>query len=120
MTEPTRSAAVKLGVLGVYAPDPADPSDECYGLYLLIGGQTVFVDIREDKHLEQRKLKALDLFAHSKELEASLRKFVRDNPTFGSRSVGYIGLHSKNLEQGEVFWDPTGYTVLRGLTFALE
>ncbi|HEX5788576.1 MAG TPA: hypothetical protein VFY03_10370, partial [Woeseiaceae bacterium] len=86
--------AVKLGVLGVYAPDPADSSDECYGLYLLIGGQAVFVDIREDKHLEQRKLKALDLFAHSKELEASLEQFVRDNPTFASRSVDYIGLHS--------------------------
>lgn len=120
MTEPTHSEAVELGALGVYAPDPADPSDECYGLYLLIGGQSVFVHIREDKHLEQRKLRALDLFVHSKELEASLEQFVRDNPTFASRSVGYIGLHSNNLEQGEVFWNPIGYTALRGLTFALE
>src|SRR5689334_12230582 len=115
MAEPTHNAAVTLGALGVYAPDPADPSDECYGLYLLIGEQPVFVDIREDTYREQRKLKALDLFAHSKELDASLKQFVRANPTFASRSVGYIGLHSNNLEQGEVFWDPTGYTVLRGL-----
>ena len=120
MAEPIDNAAVTLGVLGVYAPDPADPSDECYGLYLLIAGQSVFVDIREDKYLAQRKLKALDLFAHTKELEVSLEQFVRHNPMFASRSVGYIGLHSNNLEQGEVFWDPEGYTVLRGLTFALE
>ena len=120
MVVPTSVAAPQLGVLGVYAPDPADPADECYGLYLLINGQSVFVDIREDKYLEQRKLRALHLFAHTNELEASLKHFLRVNPAFASRSVGYIGLHSNNLEQGEVFWEPTGYTVLRGLVFALE
>src|SRR4051812_40690462 len=104
-------------MLGVYAPDAADPSDKCYGLYLRIAGHLVFVDIREDKHLEQRKLKALELFAQSEQLGVSLERFVRENPTYASRSVGYIGLHANNLDQGEVFWDPTGYTVLRGLTF---
>ena len=120
MVQQTSVAAVEFGVLGVYAPDPADPVDKCYGLYLRIGAQTVFVDIREDKYLEQRKLRALDLFAHSNELEISLRQFLRDNPEFAPRTVGYIGLHSKNLDQGEVFWDPAGYTVLKGLSFALE
>jgi hypothetical protein len=120
MTKTIRSAAVTLGVLDVYAPDRADPSYECYGLYLSIGAQPVFVDIRQDMRLEQRKLKAMDLFVHSKELEASFERFIADNPAFSTRSVRYIGLHSKNLEQGEVFWDPTGYTLLKDLTFVLE
>lgn len=120
MPEPTDIPAVKPGVLGEYAPDPADPTDKCFGLYLVIGGRSVFVDIREDKYLEQRKAKALTLFASTRELELSLEGFVRENLAFSSRAITYIGLHSKNLDQGEVFWEPTGYTLLKGLSFVLE
>ena len=109
-----------LGVLGTYAPDPADPSDRCYGLYLRIGSQLAFVHIRDDTLLEQRKLKAISLFNHSEDLAISLAQFLNDNPDFGTRSLAYIGLHAKNLEQGEVFWNPNGYTILRGLTFELK
>ena len=120
MPESTTVASYVPGVLGNYAPDPADPSDECYGLYLVLSGRPVFVDIREDKYLEERKRKALELFTNSKDLEISLVQFVRENPEFVPRSVTYIGLLSKNLDQGEVFWDPTGYTLLQGLTFVLK
>jgi hypothetical protein len=120
MTRADANAGVVYGVLGNYAPDSNDPEDECYGLYLQIDQHSIFVDIREDKYLEQRKLKALQLVENCKTLQISLENFVLSNPTFKSRSVSYIGLHSKNLDQGEVFWDPTGYTLLRGVSFVLE
>jgi hypothetical protein len=120
MTRDDAIAGIVCGVLGNYAPDQNDLEDECYGLYVQIGQHSVFIDIREDKYLEQRKLKAMQLFENSKALETSLDTFVHANPAFESRSVSYIGLHSKNLDQGEVFWGPTGYTLLRGLSFVLE
>ena len=120
MAPPEPTSELPLGVLGRYAPDSADPSDLCFGLYVRIGAELVFVDIREDKLLEQRKLRALALFNQSEELEASLKSFLRKNPEYAPRSLAYIGLHAKNLEQGEVFWDPSGYTILRGTTFELE
>ena len=120
MAPPEPTTEPPLGVLGRYAPDSADPSDLSYGLYIRIGTQLAFVDIREDKFLEQRKLKAVALFDQSKELETSLETFLRSNPEFVPRSLAYIGLHATNLEQGEVFWDPAGYTILRGTTFELE
>ena len=111
---------IAFGVLGNYAPDENDPSDESFGLYIKLGRHNVFVDIREDESLEQRKAHALYLADHSKELERSLEEFISKCSVYESRSVSYIGLHSKNLEQGEVFWDPEGYTLLRGLTFELK
>ena len=111
---------IAYGVLGNYAPDENDPEDICYGLYLKIGQYNVFVDIREDKYLEERKLKAIQLYENSIELQGCLEKFIHANPEFKSRSLRYIGLHSKNLEQGEVFWEPDGYTLLKGLLFVSE
>src|SRR5512137_1321712 len=97
-----------IGVLGKYFAN-GDPTDECYGLYLRLDGRLVLVDIREDQHLEQRKRHALYLVAHAGELEVSFAKFVGANPKFAGCHIGAIGLHSKALDQGEVFWDPDGY-----------
>jgi hypothetical protein len=119
MTNASSKLDIVFGVLGNYYVN-ADPSDECYGLYLSLSGRAVLVDIREDKYLEQRKAHALGLFANCRELERSLESFVRANPAFASRSLSSIGLHSKVLTQGEVFWEPEGYTLLRGLSFDLE
>jgi hypothetical protein len=111
---------IVFGVLGNYAPDENDRSDQSFGLYIKLGRHNVFVDIREDESLETRKARALYLANHSKELERSLEEFISNHPIYETRSVSYIGLHSKNLEQGEVFWDPEGYTLLRGLIFELK
>jgi hypothetical protein len=29
-----------------------------------------------------------------------------------------LGIHSNDLQRTEVFWDPTGYTLIRGFVFA--
>ena len=112
-------ANVEFGVLGDYDADPRN-KDPFYGLYLQLCGRPVVVDIRRDRYVEQRKAKALQLYVSSTALEASLIAFLQANPTFTARTLSAIGLHSKNLDQGEVFWDPNGYTLLRGLSFELE
>jgi len=106
-----------IGVLGVYEDD-AD--DEVYGLYIELGGGRVLVDIREDKLKAQREERALYLAARTAQLEASLAAFVSAHSEFASRQLATIGLHSKSIEQGEVFWEPTGYTLLKDLEFVLE
>ena len=105
-----------LGVLETYLID----GDECFGLYIQLNEHRVFVDIKEDKYLDARKEKALNLFANQQLLANSLSLFVQANPIFATRQPATIGLHAKSLDQGEVFWNPTGYTLLKGLTFELE
>jgi hypothetical protein len=118
MNESGGSDEIVYGVLGTYVSTPED--DECYGLYLRINQQPVFVDLREDTFLEERKFKAQQLFSHSEQLERSLEILLLDNPEFRSRKIACLGLHSKNTDQAEVFWEPTGYTLLKGLSFVLE
>jgi hypothetical protein len=57
-------------------------------------------------------------YQHEAQLNLQLDLFLKANPEFAARSIAYIGLHSKNIEQGEVFWDPDGYTLLKGTTFS--
>jgi len=82
-----------------------------------LDGRPVFLDIREDDHLEQRKRRALELHQNQLRLEESLRRFVVANPKFQHSTVASIGLHADDLLQGEVFWDPDGYTLLKGFEF---
>ena len=105
-----------LGVLGNYVVDDT----KSFGLFVELNEHVVFVDLRADKYLELRKTKALQLFKNRQQLGQSLSMFVLANPAFRDRQVAYIGLHSKDLEQGEVFWDPSGYTLLKGLSFELD
>ena len=116
MSEAFHPQTVKLHVLGEYVVD----STPSFGLFLKLGEHLVFVDLREDKYFEQRKRKVLQLVDEEQRLADNLASFVRANPSFSDRQVAYIGLHSKDLEQGEVFWDPEGYTLLKGAQFVLE
>ena len=104
---------VPLGEFGRYTVD----GTESLGLFIPLGGGKVFVDLREDEHIERRKAHAKFLFTNAPSLESSLAAFRTRYPEFSSRALTYIGLHATNLEQGEVFWDPNGYTILRGLEF---
>jgi hypothetical protein len=113
------------GILGYYIVD----STKLYGLYMELLGTSVFIGIREDKFLEQRKQQAMRLFDAQKELEINLIDFIEKNPKYKNKKVSYIGLFVKNLEQGEVFWDfdsdpedaeHYGYTLLHGLNFVFE
>ena len=108
-----RDHPAELGVLGEYIVD----STKCFGLFIQLGSCNAFVDIKEDKLLEQRKAKALELHENQQLLSEKLIAFLASNPEFSSRRIAYICLHSKNLEQGEVFWDPNGYTLLKGFEF---
>jgi hypothetical protein len=105
------------GVLGMYVADEADPDDKSYGLYIRLNNMPVLVDIREDEHLEARKATALAMFRGQEALGADLVRFIEENPEFKSRQVGIIGLHAPDMNQGEVFWDPHGYTLLKGGRF---
>ena len=106
----------EFGVLGIYNVD-GDPNDSSYGLYITLLGKPVFVDIREDGELESRKVRAQNLYANEPELEANLRKFIASNSEFENRTLKSIGLHSSNLNEGEVFWEPDGHSLLSGLEF---
>ena len=101
------------GVLGDYVVDEA-PS---HGLFIRLCERAVFVDIKQDRMVDLRKARAAFLYEHQAALDEQLCRFMRANPSFATRSIRYIGLHSEDIEQGEVFWDPDGYTLLKGLTF---
>jgi hypothetical protein len=107
------SASFELGVLGHYTVDQT----KTYGLFLPLKGRNVLIDIREDKLIDERKEFAQYLFDNRDKLEKSLDEFIESNPEFLARQIDSIGLHSEALDQGEVFWDPDGYTGLRGLVF---
>ena len=102
------------GVLGHYVID----STPSYGLFLSLGGKPVFIDIREDKFLDKRKEFARFLADHADSLESNLKEFIQAHPDYSSRQIASIGLHAKTLDQGEVFWEPNGYTRLKGLEFS--
>lgn len=107
------SAHQPYGQLGQYDLD----GDRLYGLFIRLSSRPVFVDIREDQWLEQRKEKATFLHQNTIELERSLESFLSSHPEFRARTMNSIGLHSKDLDRGEVFWDPTGTCLLKGLQF---
>ncbi|MEP7298412.1 MAG: hypothetical protein ABI702_19690 [Burkholderiales bacterium] len=104
---------VMPGILDKYVVD----STECFGLFIQLNSYRAFVDIRDDKFIEQRKARALQLYENQELLSKNLRAFLESNAEFRSRRVEYIGLHSKDLEQGEVFWEPNGYKLLKGFEF---
>ena len=105
--------AHETGVLGRYEID----STQSYGLFVSLGGKPVFVDIREDKLIDKRKEFARYLSDNANELEKNLNEFIAEHPEYSSRQIASIGLHSKVLDQGEVFWEPKGYTGLKGMVF---
>lgn len=114
-TNATESKEVPLGILGRFNID----SDECFGLFLWLRETPVFVDLREDKLVDDRIGYALYLYENTAELESKLEAFLEMNHEYGARKLAYIGLHSKSFaEEGEVFWEPEGYTKLRGLEFS--
>lgn len=102
-----------VGQLGHFVVDDTDS----FGLYMNLDKNRIFVDIRQDKKFEERKAHALNLYAHSKDLDESFESFCARNPEYKQKRVVYLGLHSKDLDQAEVFWEPEGYTLLRGLEF---
>jgi hypothetical protein len=101
------------GVLGHYEID----SDDSFGLFLSLNNRLVFVDIREDEFLSERKKFALFIFQNKSVLESNLCSFIENYPEFIDKELMYIGLHSKDLKQAEVFWEPEGYTILKELNF---
>lgn len=103
-------------MLGNYQVD----GDDSYGLFMEVDGNIVFLDIREDKHLDKRKKQALWLFENSKTLDESYREYLSRNPEYKDKWLSYIGLHSDILERGEVFWEPAGYSVLKGLDILMD
>ena len=105
---------VPLGVLGEFFHE-AEP---VYGLYIQLDGKPVLVDVKEDTRLAERMAYALQLAAHSVDLDKSLARFIAAHPAFKTRDVASIGLHSKDdVLSGEVFWNPDGYTRLVGMEF---
>ena len=108
--------SLSYGQLGTYAVH-GDPSDQSYGIYIQLNGKPVFVDVREDDHLQERKKRALMLHENVSALDESLKRFVATNPEFQRRELKSIGLHSEDLERGEVFWGPDGYSLLKGFQF---
>lgn len=110
---PTFPEDSPVGELGRFVVD----GDNSFGLFVKLGGDLVFVDIREDENLEERKARARTLATNVTALEKSLAAFRTRNTEFADRRIVYIGLHSRDNEQGEVFWEPIGYTLLKGVEF---
>jgi len=104
---------VTYGRVGEYVVD----STPSFGLFIELQKEPVFIDIKKDRLVEERKARAEYLFQHQSELNDNLSRFLSENPDYRAKTLMYIGLHSYNLEQGELFWSPAGYTILRGLNF---
>ena len=104
---------IAYGRVGEYVVD----STPSFGLFIELQKQPVFVNIKKDRFVEGRKAQAEYLFQHQSELNDNLYRFLSENLDYRSKRLAYIGLHSEVLEQGELFWDPAGYTILRGLNF---
>ena len=116
IVRPANPVPPVYGQLGTYDVD-GDPNDPNYGMYIQLNGTAVFVDIRKDRHLEERKRRAFELLENRAALENNLNQFIASNPEFRNREVKSIGLHSDELDRAEVLWDPDGYTLLKGLQF---
>ena len=114
--EVASSVAAAPGVLGRYEVDGSGEGMS-YGLYVLVEERLVLVDLREDEHLAQRIAQAQRLAASSLALTESLARFRARNARYATRHIASIGLHSKNLMRGEVFWDPEGHTSLEDCLF---
>jgi hypothetical protein len=104
---------ITYGRVGEYVVD----STPSFGLFIELQEQPVFIDIRKDHLIEERRARAEYLFQHQSELNDNLHRFLNENPDYRSKRLAYIGLHSDSLEQGELFWNTAGNTVLRGLEF---
>jgi hypothetical protein len=102
---------VTYGRVGAYVVD----STLSFGLFIELQQQPVFIDIRKDRFVELHQARAEFLFQHQSELNDNVSRFLSENPDFQVRKLTYIGLHSDDLEQGEMFWSPAGYTLLSGL-----
>lgn len=107
---------ITYGILDNYDVD----GDVCYGLFIRISDADVFVDIKKDGLLEERKTHAIYLYKNQNNLEISYRSFLEKNKKYIGRKINSIGLHSKNIKQGEVFWDSEGYTLLQDLIFTAD
>jgi hypothetical protein len=104
---------IAYGRVGEYVVD----STPSFGLFIELQKEPVFIAIKRDRFVEERKARAEYLFQHQSELNDNLSGFLNENPSYRSKRLTYIGLHSNSLEQGELFWSPDGYTILRGLNF---
>jgi hypothetical protein len=109
-------AGQQFGVLGKHVVD----GTESYGLFLQLLGSTLFIDIREDELLDERKRQAIFLFQNRPALEESLERFLETNEDYRVRRPTYIGLHAPTIDKCEVFWEPDGHSVLKGLEFHRE
>jgi hypothetical protein len=104
------------GILGDYILDKT----EFYGMFIKLCDSAIFVDIKKDKYLIQRQDYAKLLFEKKNELEKNLKKFLEKNIEFKLKKITGIGLVSTDLNQGDVSWEPSGYTLLKGLVFCDE
>ena len=107
---------VEFGVLGRHQID--GPGEEAsFGMFIDIAGAAVFLDIREDDLLDDRISQARLLEVSADDLALSLSAFLQRNTEYRGRRVASIGLHARDVERGEVFWKPDGYSLLKGKIF---
>ncbi len=111
---PVDAPPPRCGVLGHHEVDGAPG----YGVFLMLRGLPVLIDLREDEWLAQREVQAMFLHTQQAALERGLDAFIAAHPEFAGRTIVAIGLHAATITQGEVFWEPTGHTRLNGLDFS--
>ena len=109
----SKSAPTEIvyGSLCNFALD-GDESDKSLGLYIRLNGRPVFVDIKEDEFVVERRLMAMQLYQQQAVIEKRLIGFIEKHTEFRERFVSSMGLHAKKLDQVEVFWEPSGYSLL--------
>lgn len=109
-------ASVKFGIIGEYIVD----GENAYGLYLMLHGKGIFVDIKRDALVLGREKVALELFEKQLILEDELKKFLLKYDEFKADQIDSFGIHSDNLNQVEVFWESGEYTILRNMVFVID
>jgi hypothetical protein len=110
---PPNNDPVVYGTIAEFVVD----STKLYGMYIDLNRTPVFIDIKQDALIDKRKQYATLLRESGVQLEKSLKLFLELKPDFRAKRLAYIGLHSTELDAGEVFWEPDGHTLLRGTQF---
>lgn len=86
--------------------------EPAFGTTMMLSDRVVLLDLGEDERLEERKRFALELIAHSKELEANFEAFKQAEASRKTRyaepilglQIEWISFHDVDPQSGEVYF----------------
>ena len=110
-----RPPHVQKGVVDHYRVEAGD--EEWYGLYTVVDGRAVFIDILEDHAREDRVSYAIFLHENRATLTAAIHDLRARNSIYRDRVIQLLTIHEESPRRGEIIWAPSGVSLLAELSF---